>query len=114
MNLDHTGLSVGVMLGRVLELSERTADRLDRTATQVDTIEHRQAHVLPVVLHRLDRLERSAANPTPGSSTRPASSWRAAGSLLLACLVAAGGVIANLKPDTLAELIKLALRAGAG
>lgn len=79
--------NLGLMLGRVLELSEGTA-------AKVDTIEARQTSLL----QRIDKLE--SAKSQPSSSKRVALAFGAA--------LAAG--VANLKAEQVAEILTALLR----
>lgn len=77
----------GMMLGRVLELSERTASK-------VDTIEARQAGLI----QRLDKLESDQSRPNSGMR------------VILALAAAASAGLANLKAEQVAELLSGVLR----
>lgn len=79
----------GLMLGRVLELSERTASK-------VDTIEARQAGLI----QRIDRLE-SAQSPKASTPT---------GKVTLAVLAALTGLFANLKAESVGEGVAALIR----
>ncbi len=79
----------GLMLGRVLELAEHTASK-------VDTIEARQAGLIK----RIDTLE--------SASSRQAST--PAGKVLLAALAALTGLAANIKAESVGEVVAGLLR----
>lgn len=74
----------GLMLGRVLELSEHTASK-------VDVIEARQLGLI----RRIETLE---------SGTSPKGSKAAGSRPVLAALAALTGVLANLKAEQIAEI----------
>lgn len=79
----------GLMLGRVLELSERTASK-------VDTIEARQAGLI----QRIDKLE----SVPSGKASTPA------GKIALAVLAALTGLVANIKAESVGEVVAGLLR----
>lgn len=85
----HDQFQTGMMLGRVLELSEHTASK-------VDVIEARQAGIM----QRIDRLE-SAQSPK-GSTP--------AGKVALAVLAALTGLVANIKAESVGEVVAGLLR----
>lgn len=81
--------SQGMMLGRVLELSEQTASKVDR-------IEARQTNLIR-------RIEQIESAPSPRTST-PAKS------AALAAAAALAGGFANLKAEQIAQLVSGLIR----
>ena len=91
-NFEH-----GVMLGRVLELSEHTAALAEHTSSKVDVIESRQV----MLIQRIDKLE----------AVPPLIPQTPVAKIALAIVAAGAGVLANLKAESVGEMIGALLKA---